>query len=205
MDYDKTKYKMWTWKSPVMLYWVINPWFVLGELALGLRKPKVMLIERNSPKPLAERTLIPCPHCMTLHPGLKWSKQNKTAYMNWFGLYCDNCGKIIPCLTNLTSYILLGLTMPIWFWFKDKWKAKCLEKQKIKLSNPLDLTQKEVKWWRIGLFFGFFMYVFMAILFPLIRKGSITKTDILTGIPISILVGLSYGLSIKWRNRKKLK
>ena len=202
MDYDKTKYKMWTWKSPVMLYWIINPWFVFGELVLGLRKPKVMLIERNASKSLVERTLIPCPHCQTLHLGLKWSKQNKTASKNWFGLYCDSCGQIIPCLTNLTSYILLGLTIPIWFLFKDKWKAKWLEKQKIKLSNPLDLTLKKVKWWRVGIFFGFCMYVFMTIVFPLIRKGTITQTELLTGIPICTFVGLVYALLIKWINRK---
>jgi len=24
MDYDKTKYKVWTWKNPMMLYWIIS-------------------------------------------------------------------------------------------------------------------------------------------------------------------------------------
>jgi hypothetical protein len=204
MNYDKTKYKIWTWKSPVMLHWIINPGCIVGDL-LGLRQPKVMLIERNSSKSLVERTLIPCPHCQTLHSGLKWSKQNETGFKNWFGLYCDNCGEIIPCIANLISYILLGLTFPIWIWFKDKWKAKWLEKQRVKFSKPLDLTMKKFKyqWWREGLIWGIFMYVFMVIVFPLIQGKDITQKGLLIGIPVWMICGLLSGLTMKWIYRKQ--
>ena len=193
MNYDKTKYKVWTWKSPVMLHWVINPGCAVGDL-IGLRQPKVMLIERNSSNPLPERTFIPCPHCQTLHSGLKWSKQNKTVYKNWFGLYCDNCEKIIPCMTNLISYVILGLTFPIWIWFKDKWKAKWIEEQKAKFSKPLNLTYTEVKfqWLRAGVFFGLLMYVLNTILTPLIEGKGITQRALLIGIPASTIGGLVY-------------
>ena len=198
MKYDKEKYKIWTWKSPIMLHWIINPGSVVTDL-MGLRQPKVMLIERDKSKPQAERTFIPCPHCQTLHSGLKWSKQNNTINKNWFGLYCDNCGKIIPCFANLISYILLGLSFPIWFWFKDKWKAKWLEGQKEKFSKPMNLTIPEIKyqWLRAGLIWGILMYVSMVILFPLIKGDNITQTGLLIGIPIWTLGGLLFGYIMK--------
>jgi hypothetical protein len=205
MNYDKTKYKIWTWKNPLVLHWIINPGLVFNELVLGQRIPKVTLIERNSTKTLAERTLIPCPHCETLHSGLKWTSQNKTAFKNWFGLYCDNCGKIIPCLTNFTSYIILGLTFPIWFWFMDKWKTKWLEEQKVKFSKPLNLKQPAFKWWYAGLRWGLFMYVFMTILFPLIDGEGITQKNLLIGIPGWIVAGLLFSLIIKAIGGKKKK
>ena len=204
MNYDKTKYKIWTWSSPVILHWIINPGCVVADL-VGVRQPKVMLIERNSSKSFYERTLIPCPHCQTLHSGLKWSKQNKTGLKNWFGLYCDNCGKIIPCLSNLISYIILGLTFPIWFWFKDRWKEKWLEKQKVKFSKPLNLTYSEPKhqWYLQGLLFGIIMYVFSTLLNPFIAGKSITLTGLLIGIPVWTVAGLVFGFTIKLLNRKK--
>ena len=195
---------MRTWKSPVMLHWIINPGCIVGDL-MGIRQPKTMLIERDASKSLVERTWIPCPHCGTLHSGLKWSKQNKTVSKNWFGLYCNNCGKIIPCVANLISYILLGLTFPIWFWFKDRLKEKWLEEQKAKFSKPLNLTYSESRdqWWRAGLFFGFIMYVFNTILNPLVEGENITLTGLLIGIPIWTIVGFLFGYTMKFINRKK--
>ena len=87
-----------------------------------------MLIDKTSEKPLMERTYIPCPHCETLHDGRTWSKENGTATKNWFGLYCPECGGIIPCLHNATFYLLMVLTYPIWGWFKKSWKEKWLKK-----------------------------------------------------------------------------
>jgi len=161
MNYDNTKYKIWTWRNPLMLHCILNPGIAINELIFGQRIPKVTLIERNSTKPLAEKTIIPCPHCGTMHSGLKWTPQNNTAFRNWFGLYCDNCEKTIPCLTNLTSYILLGITFPIWYWFKEKWKEKWLAEQKLKFSKPLNLTQPNFKWRHVGLRWGLFMYIFI--------------------------------------------
>ena len=204
MNYDKKKYKVWTWKSPIILHWIINPGCVVADF-VGLRQPKVMLIERNSSKSFSERTLIPCPHCQTLHSGLKWSKQNNTISKNWFGLYCDNCGKIIPCMANLVSYIILGLTFPIWFWFKNRWKEKWIEEQKIKFSKPLNLTYSEpkFKWYLSGLIIGILMYVFTVILSPLIKGENLTQKGLLIGIPVWIVAGLLSGFTMKLLIRKK--
>lgn len=196
MNFDTTKYKVWTWKNPLMLHWIINPGLAFNELIFGQRVPRITLIEKNN-KPLAEKSFIPCPYCGTIHSGLKWTLQNHTAFKNWFGLYCDNCGKIIPCLTNLTSYVLLGLTFPIWIWFKKSWKQKWLETQKEKFSKPLNLTTPAYNWVANGLRTGFFMFLFMEIFFPLIDGDKFNYIKIGFGLVIWTLCGLGWGYMMK--------
>jgi len=71
-----------------------------------------------------EWTYVPCPHCHTLHDGRIWSAKNGTHRRNWFGYYCPECGKIIPCIHNGLAFLLLTITFPIWGWFKDDLKEK---------------------------------------------------------------------------------
>ena len=188
MKYDKTKYKIWNWKSPVILHWIINPGLVLNELILGQTIPKVMLIERKGNKPFHQRSLIPCPHCGELHSGLKYSVQNKTAFKNWFGFYCDNCKEIIPVQRNLTSLIILTITFPIWGWFRKTLKQNWLEKQPERFKNiNLEIPEKKnttKNWLKRGLFWGLFMYVVMTFIFPLIIQEQITRKSMLIGIPV---------------------
>ena len=191
MNYDRTKYKMCTWKNPITLFWIATPIFAVNELLFGLRVPKISLLERNKTKTLSERTWIPCPHCQTLHSGLKWSEQNKTAFKNWFGYYCDNCGKIIPCLMNLTSFIILAVTFPFWFGFKDKLKAKWIENQKVRFSKPLILTQEIVeKWWIEGIGHGVLFFI-LGIFF---NRQEMTMKTLLLVLVISMIGGLIMGL-----------
>jgi hypothetical protein len=197
MNIDKTKYKVWTWKHVVMLHWIINPGIALAELILGQRVPRILLIERDRSKQLAERSFVPCPHCNTIHSGLKWTPQNNTAFGNWFGYYCDNCGRIIPCLINLTSLIILSVTAPLWFWFRSEWKKKWLDKQKEKFSQPLNLTLPEYNWWYVGLRWGLFMYIMNALFFPLFDGTEHTLKRLLIGIPIWAAGGLLFGLTAK--------
>ena len=89
---------------------MLNPGLAINELILGQRVPKIMLIDQISDKPFMERTYVPCPHCDTYHDGRTWSQQNNTAFKNWFGLYCPNCGDIIPCIRNWTS-ALIGVNL----------------------------------------------------------------------------------------------
>jgi hypothetical protein len=88
----------------VVLHWIINPGLAFNELVLGQTIPKVMLIEKEGERPLFQRSLIPCPHCNTLHSGLKWTAKNKTAFKNWFGIYCDHCSGIIPVQRNFDFF-----------------------------------------------------------------------------------------------------
>jgi len=208
VEYDKSKFKIRNWKSAEMLHWIINPGLVFNEIILGQRLPKVMLIEKKSSKTLQEKTKIPCPHCGTLHSGLKWSTKNN-AFKNWFGLYCDNCGKTIPCLTNLTTFLLLGLTFPVWIWFKDKWKMTWLKKQPERYQN-MDLKNvqnpyEEYGWIKLGLFWGLFMYIFMVLLFPLIDGEGLSTWKVVLGIPIWTIGGIGFGYTMKLINGKNIK
>lgn len=208
MEYDKSKFKIRNWKSAEMLHWIINPGLVFNEIILGQRLPKVMLIEKNTSKTFQEKTKIPCPHCGTLHSGLKWSTKNN-AFKNWFGLYCDNCGKTIPCLTNLTTFLLLSLTFPVWIWFKDKWKMTWLKKQPERYQN-MDLKNvqnpfEEYGWIKLGLFWGLFMYIFMVLLFPLIDGEGLSTWKVVLGIPIWTIGGIGFGYTMKLINGKNIK
>ena len=209
MNYDKDKYKIWDWKTPAILHWIINPGLVINELILGQTIPKVMLIEREGKKPFYQRSLIPCPHCGEQHSGLKYSARNKTATKNWFGFYCDNCKGIIPVQRNITSIIILSITFPVWGWFKKSIKQKWLDKQPERYKN-LDLDIIEIEknnttrnWLKSGLYFGVFMFLCMVIIYPLIRGKEITLEDIMIGMPLWIIGGLVWGLTMKWWMNKK--
>lgn len=102
-QFDKNAYKVYRWWHPAHLFWIINPGSVINELLLGQRIPKLSLLNKTSGKSKFESSYIPCPHCKSLHQSKKWAPQNNTAFGNWFGLYCDNCGKTIPCLWSIWS------------------------------------------------------------------------------------------------------
>ncbi|MEO5908869.1 MAG: hypothetical protein ABIR50_00725 [Ginsengibacter sp.] len=159
MQNFKPEYKIWNWKKIYMLHWIINPGLAINELFLGQRVAKIMLIKEDPSKTLSEKSFVPCPHCGTIHPSLEWSSQNKTGYGNWFGLYCNHCGKVIPCLRNFTSLLIIITTSPIWIWFKKDLKKRWLIIQKEKFSKPLKLTVPEFVVWRQGLLIGFGYYV----------------------------------------------
>ena len=200
MEYDQSKYKVRTWKNPMMLHWIVNPGLAFNELVLGQRVPKIMLIERNDSKSLQEKTFVPFPHCGTLHPGQKWSVENN-AFKNWFGLYCDACGKIIPCLRNITSWVLMTLTYPLWFWLKDSRKSRWLERQPARYKN-LNLANQPNPyegrgWIRQGLYWGLLMWIMMAVIFPLIDGSGITVKTLLIGIPVWAVGGLGFGYTMK--------
>lgn len=193
----------------MILHWIINPGLIINELILGQTIPKVMLIEREGNKPFYQRSLIPCPHCGEQHSGLKYSAQNKTAIKNWFGFYCDNCKGIIPVQRNLTSIILLSITFPVWGWFRKSIKQKWLDKQPERYKNlNLDIIEIEKKnttknWLKSGLYFGVFMFLSMVIIYPLIQGKEITLENIMIGIPLWVVGGLIWGLTMKWWMNKK--
>lgn len=206
MNYDKEKYKIYTWKNWMVLHWIINPGLAINELILGQRLPKISLEDKTSEKRRFERTYVPCPHCEKLHDGRTWSPQNKTGFRNWFGLYCPNCGGIIPCLTNGLSFIILAVTFPIWGWFRNSWKEKWLEKQPARFENLViedtpDVFSKNM-WIKTGLGWGLFMYVFMTFLFPYFDGEPITRNDILIGIPVWAIAGLTFGYVMLLFNKK---
>jgi hypothetical protein len=208
MECDKNKYKVYTWKHWAMLHWMINPGIIISELILGQRAPKITLVDKISDKPKFERIKIPCPHCQTIHDARIWSNQNNTNLKNWFGLYCPECGGIIPCLMNIFSFLILALTYPLWGWFrkslKEKWLAKQpqrFEKLEIsKVSNPFE----EKGWIKVGLIWGGLMFVIMTFIFPFFTDDGIDRKQILINIPVWIIAGLVFGYMMKFYFNKRV-
>ncbi|MDE3252881.1 MAG: hypothetical protein KGO92_08740 [Bacteroidota bacterium] len=201
METGNSPYKKLTWTNFMMLHWIINPGLFVNELILGQRVPKEMWIEKNSSKPLSDKTWIPCPHCHTLHDGRTWSGRNGTAFKNWFGLYCPACGGIIPCLTNGVSAIILGISYPIRIIFWDRWKQNWLQKQparyqNIRLENQVN-PYEGAGWIRQGLSFGFFMYLMMELIIPFVTAEKITLHRLVTGVPVWVISGLLFGYFMK--------
>lgn len=191
----------------MMLHWILNPGLAINELILGQRIPKISLEDKTLDKPRYERTFVPCPHCETLHDGRKWSAGNKTAFKNWFGLYCDQCGEIIPCLTNVFSFLILAITFPIWGWFRKNLRENWLKKQpqryeNITLENNANPFEKK-KWIKTGLIWGGFMFIVMTLGFPLVSGEEINIRSLGIGLIIWTIAGLLFGYTMKLFMRKK--
>ena len=197
--YDKETYKVYSWKNWMILHFILNPGLALNELVLGQRIPKVTLEDKTSDKPRAERSYVPCPHCDTLHDGRIWSTENGTAFKNWFGLYCPNCGEIIPCVRNITSFLILAVTFPIWGWFKDKLKQKWLNKQPERYQEielPTSHEYDESKWAITGMVWAGIMIIIMIPLYYF-WGYDMSLADIITYIIIWIIGGLLFGYFMK--------
>lgn len=115
--------------------WKILPFLAFNELVLGMRKPKETWTEINLKKYHEDRLFIPCKECGALHPSKIWSNTSELAYGNWYGLYCNNCQHIIPCVRNYFSKLILFLLSPITILFENKHKEKWLNKQAIRYKK----------------------------------------------------------------------
>lgn len=201
MNFDPKKYKVYTWKNWINIHWMINPGMAINEVILGQRIPKISLLDITSDEPRMERSYIPCPHCKTIHPTKTWSFQNKTAFKNWFGLFCPNCQKTIPCITNIFGFIILAISFPIWGWFRQSLKNNWLAQQPKryedldfeKVPNPYEGNG----WISQGLSWGLIMFVIMTFIYPWFEGNSITMQDILIAIPVWTIGGLGFGFSMK--------
>ena len=210
-DFDEEKYTVWNWKHWAFFHWILNPGVAFNELILGQRVPKVLLVENDTDKPLIERNHVPCPHCGTIHDSRVWSQQNKTAFGNWYGMHCTSCGETIPCLQNITSFIILTTTYPLRLpflaWHKNRWLAKQPSRyENIEITQP---EHKKVNWNKVGLGWGAIMFVIMTFV--------VSSFDFIWGEPevsyfekvfepklliinvvIWTLAGLLFGRSMKW-------
>lgn len=196
MEFDSNKYKVSTWKSPEGLFWLLYPFTFLLELGLGQRRPGLSLVDKRLPGPQSDRTIVPCPHCRKLHDARTWSLSFGTGFKNWFGLYCNHCGKVIPCILSLSSVLILALTFPVWAWFRKPLRTYWLTAQPARFEN---LPQKyrdpfgEGRWIWSGLVFGAFFFLFYGLLKPLTDGEALSWAGMLTSVPIAVCCGL--GLS----------
>lgn len=206
MEFDKNTYKVYTWKNWMYLHYIINPGLAFNELVLGQRVAKVGLVEKNTDKPFIERNYIPCPHCKTLHGYEVWS--GKRGFKNWFGLYCPNCRKIIPCIMNATSFILLAATSPLWYPFKNHLKKHWLKMQEMRFKNigelqPVVMNYDGKNWIAGGLFFGLCMFVLNSLLFPYLFNKNIITEGLGISLAVSLVGGLLFAVFMKWYMKSK--
>lgn len=212
MRYNTEKYKVHTlWKHPLGLVWILIPIFAVMELLLGMRVPRVTLEDQTSNEPRYKRIFVPCPHCNALHDSRIWSTENGLAFGNWFGLYCKNCGQIIPCLMNIGTLAILVLTFPLWGWFRNKLKAKWLEIQPKRYQN-IDLESvmldfKGKNWILTGVILGVLMFLLPGLILPFVRGESLTVQRLLSELTVFIVAGLSlsYAIKLYYFQRPKLK
>ena len=208
MQYDKNRFKIWTLPHPFVLFWVLFPGAILNELILGQRLPKVMLIDKESDKPLMERTYVPCPHCETLNDGRLWAKWN--AFGHWFGLVCPSCHEIIPCLWNIFSLVVLAITVPLWYFpawfFRRRWREKEKERLVNVLEHPL-IQAKSINWLLIGTFgLGGFMWLVNEIvpqIWEVLNEGEWDLIMMFIALLIWLATGFAWGLAMRFfMNRK---
>lgn len=196
MDKEQTRFKEWKLPHPLILHWVLNPGLAFNELVLGQRLPKLTLIDQESDEPLVHRQYVPCPHCDALNDGMLWSGSN--GFGHWFGLVCPECQGRIPCLWNLTSLAILGLTFPIWIWIKIFGEDAWLEREKIRATKAVDkkvISQAQPNWLRTGLVFGGLMFVIMSAVEA--AQGDLTIELLALNALIWGVAGLAFGFIMK--------
>lgn len=183
------------------LHYIINPGLAFNELVLGQRIAKVGLVEKNTDRPFMERNYVPCPHCNTLHGNQVWS--GSRSFGNWFGLYCPNCKGIIPCIRNATSFIVLAISFPLWYSFKNTLKKRWYKKQEQRFINVPSFSEptKPTTTKQLilgGLFFGVIMFLFNSFLFPALADEEISIDKLAVSLVICLLGGLLFSLFMKW-------
>lgn len=196
MEFDKERYQIWKLPHPMLLHWIINPGLAFNELILGQRVPKVTLVDKTSDAPLMERQIVPCPECGALNDARLWSKSN--AFGHWFGLMCPQCHGRIPCLWNITSLIVLGLTFPIGIWFKIFFEDRWLEKEKSRFSAVIasELPEaKKVQWLKMGILYGVVMFCILVL--PKMFQSQLSPSAIAIQAAIWLGGGLIFGLLMK--------
>ena len=207
VEIDGKSYKVWGQKHHSMLHFKINPGLAINELVFGQRIPKEIYFEQVENTPLMERQYIRCPHCETMHDGRTWSVQNKTAFKNWFGLYCPECGDTIPCTRNYTSWLILALTYLLWFWWIEKWKTSWKASQPKRYQNIqlATITVRNTNWVNAGLLFGIGMFLIMTLGMPVITGTEITIKSIIIAIPIWAIAGFLFAFILKKRMNRLMK
>ncbi len=204
MQYDKNRFKIWALPHPLILFWVLCPALIFNELIFGQRLPKVMLIDKESDKPLMERTYVPCPHCETLNDQRLWAKWND--FGHWFGFVCPSCHQVIPCLWNIFTLAILAVTLPLWYFPARFFRRRWLDIEKKRLARALERPLIEVKfihWLLIGIFgWGVLSWVlFEGWLFLDGREWDLMK--MIGNLPIWLVSGFVWGLLMHFfMNRK---
>lgn len=194
-----TKFTRWALPHPLILHWILNPGVAFNEIVLGQRLPKIQLICEDCDSSLIERSYVPCPSCREMHLGRLAS--GKRGFGNWRGLACPSCKEPIPCIWNVFSLLILGVTFPLWFLpyflhFRNQPLRPLFQLEDGKPPTVKAPTTK--KWIFMGAAWGSLMWLFMSAL-PLLTESDRTSgrrvaiVATLIGLPLWTLGGLAFG------------
>ncbi len=184
-----------------MLFWRFFPPLAINEILLGQRIPSLSLLRKGMDRKRGYE--VPCPHCGAVHSGDLWARSR--AFGNWFGLYCPCCGGTIPCLWNITSLAFLGLTSPLWYFFRRPLYRGWLKWQQKRFSTGnTPEPEPQYLFWKLGLFFWLAMFLLVEIILPLM-KGEFGKNPWGVSLLIWCAGGVFFALSMKWYLSRKAK
>ena len=151
-----------------MIFWILSPGQAVNELLLGQRVAAQYYECLYCDLPRIRRTYSHCRNCAyTFIPGVA---KKSDGFGHWFGLFCPNCEAEIPTLQNLTAWLLIWLTFPLWFFpvrrYGPAWRAREIARQKLgylPVGDPR--LMKPINYWLMGVGFGGFIFIFMMIMF----------------------------------------
>nr|MBS0038301.1 hypothetical protein [Saprospiraceae bacterium] len=128
---------------------------------------------------------------------------------NWYGLYCPDCGGVIPCIRNYTAALLLGITFPFRIWSYSSRKAKWLAKQPARYEDvnieEIESGFERKKWILEGLGLGLFLFLIHLMGFPLLTGESMDWSFSPAFLTICLMGGLLYGYLMKWYHLRRRK
>lgn len=190
------------------LVWVLNPGIAPLELALGIRVPREVYTCTSCPSADVTRGYLRCAACGRFHNGKLWAKPNH--FWHWHGLVCADCGDSIPSLRNAWVGLILLITLPVWWlparWHRPKWIAYEQARVVAMRENPPDVVRlmRGVSWIRQGVVvFGGLMALAFVTMTRLSRPDAPLQ-DYAVIVGISLLMGLGWGLVMRWWMRRKL-
>ena len=205
MQYEKKRFKIWALPHPSVLFYVLFPTLMFNELIFGQRLPKVMLTDKESDKPFLERSYVPCPYCETLNDSRLWAKWN--SFGHWFGLVCPSCHRIIPCLWNIFSLVILVLTFPLWYFPARFCRRRWLEIEKKRLAKVLErplIQATSINWLLIGIFcWGGSSWAIFEVLWKVLHGGERSLIGMFASLPIWLVVGFVWGVFMRFYINRK--
>jgi hypothetical protein len=184
-----------------LVHWLLNPAFVVNEMLLGQRLPRVTHICIKCDKPLVLRQFARCSACGAFHSAMLWGKGNTLGH--WFGLFCPDCGGRIPTLLNLLSCIIAGVMAPVWWplWRMVRHRWITLERnraRKLRESGASDrMPIRNWVWWGV---FGWGLTVWVILcLYDVVRHGiqQGLVIDCIIILPIWLVAGGVFGYVMK--------
>jgi hypothetical protein len=188
-------------------HWLLNPGLAFNEIALGQRLPRQMYLCKSCELPVSDRCFLHCSSCETFHDARLWAGRH--ALGHWFGYFCPACGAEIPCLWNITSLMLLGITLPLWWLPMKVYRPRLLHSGRKRIAiadrNKSYSPTTPAQYRKAGWFYGLGMNLVMSSLltFSITEYANVSSslwfflTTFLVGMLLWLPAGWLYGFAMR--------